>query len=30
MNDRRYFRRTAKQIRKINVNPKQPRGGIKL
>ena len=30
MNDNSFFKRTAKQTRKINVNPIVPRGGIKL
>lgn len=28
--DKRYFRRTASQARKINIDPKPMRGGIRL
>lgn len=28
--DRRFFRRTASQARKINIDPKPYRGGIRL
>ena len=28
--DRRYFRATAENVRKINVSPYVPRGGIRL
>lgn len=30
MSDPGYFKRTAKQTRKINIAPVVPRGGIKL
>lgn len=30
MNDKSFFKRTAKQTRKMNISPKIPRGGIKL
>ena len=30
MGDRNFFRRTATQSRKININPYVARGGIKL
>lgn len=30
MSDVGYFKRTAKQTRKINISPSVPRGGIKL
>lgn len=30
MNDSKYFKRTAKGTKKINISPMVPRGGIKL
>ena len=30
MSDQSYFKRTAKQTKKINISPNVPRGGIKL